>query len=400
MSSEKNRVTRRAMLTRSAAAGVTSTLIGAGAVVATAASRREGGASAAAGEGVIGEVPRGKTTVWQIGEQKSFQTLMRVERPIPVPAPGQALVRVHYAGIAARDQGIAIQRFPVPPGPRPATRIPLSEGSGEVLAVGAGEARIRPGDRVTCCHWANWVNGPWSPSNYSADVGNTIDGWLGEHVLLPTSSLAVIPDGVSWEDAATVTGSGLTAWHALHEVAHVRSDDVVLSLGTGGVSTWGVRLAKAAGARVIVTSSSDDKLAQMQAVGADLGVNYRRNPQWGKEVFEKTGGRGASVVLENVGPATLDQSMAAAAVNARIVMIGTGAPPPNPPNMNGIYIKNLMLKAISAGSRSMLEGLLAAMAQNGLKAVISQVVPYAEAVKAYDAIRAGEGLGKIVIKVI
>ena len=138
----------------------------------------------------------------------------------------------------------------------------------------------------------------------------------------------------------------------------------------------------------------------MKAVGADLDVNYRSNPQWGKEVFEKTGGRGASVVLENVGPATLDQSMAAAAVNARIVMIGTGAPPPNPPNMNGIYIKNLMLKAISAGSRTMLEGLLAAMAQNGLKAVISQVVPYAEAARAYDASRAGEGLGKIVVKVI
>lgn len=383
-------VSRRAILAGTMAAGATV----AGTKVAAAA---EAAATRAA---VIVELPRGKTTVWQIGEQKSFQTLQRVERPVPVPGPGMALVRVHYAGIAARDQGIAIQMFPVPPGPRPATRIPLSEGSGDVLAVGAGETRIKPGDRVTCCHWANWVAGPWSPSNYSADVGNTIDGWLGEHVLLPTSSLAVLPEGVSYEDAATVTGSGLTAWHALHEVARVRSDDLVLSLGTGGVSTWGVQLAKAAGARVVVTSSSDEKLEQMKKLGADLTVNYRANPQWGKEVFDKTGGRGASVVLENVGPATLDQSMAASAVNARVVMIGTGRPPPNPPNMNGMYIKNLMLKAISAGSRSMLEGLLAAMAQNRLKAVISQVVPYAEAVRAYDAIKAGEGVGKIVIKVI
>ena len=138
----------------------------------------------------------------------------------------------------------------------------------------------------------------------------------------------------------------------------------------------------------------------MKAVGADLGVNYRSNPQWGKEVFEKTGGRGASVVLENVGPATLDQSMAAAAVNARIVMIGTGAPPPNPPNMNGIYIKNLMLKAISAGSRSMLESLISAMAQNRLRPVISKTVPFDEAAKAWYELRDGDHIGKIVIRMI
>ena len=398
MAGEGKRISRRAVLARSAAttAAAVAGIAGAGAMPSVAA----GVAAAASVDGVIGTVPRGKTTVWQIGEQKSFETLARVERPIPAPGRGQALIRVHYAGIAARDQGIAIQMFPVPPGPRPATRIPLSEGAGEVLAVGAGESRIKPGDRVTCCHWANWVSGPWSPSNYVADVGNTIDGWLGEMILLPTSSLATIPEGVSWEDAATVTGSGLTVWHALHEVAQVRSDDIVLTLGTGGVSTFGLLLAKAAGARVIVTSSSDEKLAEMRKLGADVTVNYRSNPQWGKEVVEKTGGRGASVVLENVGPATLDQSMAACAVNARVVMIGTGRPPPNPPNMNGMYIKNLMLKAISAGSRTTLESLLTAMAQNRLKPVISTTVPYAEAVQAYREIRDGDHIGKIVVKMI
>jgi NADPH:quinone reductase-like Zn-dependent oxidoreductase len=292
MSGEGKRVTRRVMLASPAVAA----LAASPAPLALAAA-----AGATAASGVIGTVPRGKTTVWQIGEQKSFETLTRVERPIPSPGPGQALVRVHYAGIAARDQGIAIQMFPVPPGPRPATRIPLSEGSGEVLAVGAGEARLKPGDRVTCCHWANWVSGPWSPSNYVADVGNTIDGWLGEMILLPTSCLATIPEPVTWEDAATVSGSGLTVWHALHEVAQVRSDDIVLTLGTGGVSSFGVLLAKAAGAKVIVTSSSDEKLAEMKKLGADLTVNYRANPKWGEEVVAKTGGRGASVVLENVG---------------------------------------------------------------------------------------------------
>lgn len=355
---------------------------------------------AAAETAVIGAVPKGKMRVWQVGAQKSFDTLELVERKIPSPGPGQALIRVHYAGIAARDQGIVMQRFPVPPGPRPNTLIPLSEGSGEVLAVGAGETRIKPGDRVTSNHWANWVSGPWSPNNYEADLGNTIDGWLGEYILLPARCLAVVPEAVEYRHAATIAGSGVTAWHALHEVAHVRSDDIVLTLGTGGVSSFGLMLAKAAGARVVVTSSSDEKLAAVRQLGADVTVNYKTNPAWGKEVVEKTGGRGASVVLENVGPATLDQSMAAAAVNARVVMIGTGRPPPNPPNMNGMYMKNLMLKAISAGSRTMAESLLATMAQNNLKPTIAMEIPFADARKAFAEIRDGDHMGKIVVKMV
>jgi NADPH:quinone reductase-like Zn-dependent oxidoreductase len=375
------------------------------AVVAAAATTALASPALAAGgdstgpASVTGTVPKGRTRAWQIGEQKSFETLELVERPVPVPGPGQALVRVHYAAIAARDQGIVTGMFPVPPGPRPATRIPLSEGAGEVLAVGAGETRIRPGDRVTACHWGTWVDGPWTPDHYAADIGNTIDGWLGELVLLPSASLARLPDEVSYEDAAPLAGSGVTAWNALHEVARVRSDDVVLTLGTGGVSSFGLLLAKAAGARVVVTSSSDDKLAQMRRLGADVTVNYRANPQWGREVVGKTGGRGASVVLENVGPGTLDQSMAASAVNARIVMIGTGRPPPNPPNLYGLYMKNLSLKAISAGSRAMVESLLAAMAQNGIRPVIAQTVPFDDAVEAWRAIRRGERVGKVVVRV-
>jgi NADPH:quinone reductase-like Zn-dependent oxidoreductase len=389
--SDPANLSRRSVLAGSAAA--------AAGVLAAAGAVRNADATPNPTGSVTGTVPRGRTRVWQIGEQKIFDTLTLVERPVPTPGPGQALIRVHYAGIAARDQGIVTAMFPVPAGPRPATRIPLSEGAGDVLAVGPGETRIRPGDRVTACHWGQWVSGPWSPDNYAADVGNTIDGWLGELILLPTSSLAKLPDEVSYQDAATLSGSGVTVWHALHEVAQVRSDDIVLTLGTGGVSSFGVLLAKAAGARVVVTSSSDEKLAQMRALGADITVNYRDNPQWGREVVEKTGGRGASVVLENVGPATLDQSMAASAVNARIVMIGTGRPPPNPPNLYGMYIKNLSLKAISAGSRGMLESLLAAIAYNGIKPVVAKTIPFAAAVDAWREIQRGEQIGKILIKV-
>jgi len=346
---------------------------------------------------VQGQVPKGKMRVWQVGEQKSFETLSMVTRPIPTPGPGMALIKVHYAGIAARDQGIAMNMFPVPPGPRAQTLIPLSEGCGEVLALPPGETRIKIGERVTAPHWAQWVNGPWSPANYVADVGNTIDGWLGEYVLIPTIALVRVPDNIASEHAATLSGSGVTAWHALHEVAKVRGDDTVLSLGTGGVSTFGLLFAKAAGARVVVTSASDAKLEQMKKIGADITVNYKTNPQWGKEVFDKTGG--VSVVLENVGPATLDQSMAACGNNARIVMIGTGRPPPTPPNMNGMYLKNLMLKAISAGSRTMVENMVTAMSHGNLKPAIALTVPFDDARRAYTEIRDGDHLGKIVIKV-
>jgi NADPH:quinone reductase-like Zn-dependent oxidoreductase len=388
-SEKSSTLTRRAAL-KSAGVGA---LGGAAALLADEAAAQTGGA---ASEKITGEVPRGKTRVWQVGAQKSFDTLELVERPIPKPGRGQALIKVETISIAARDHGIAMGMFPVPPTPRPATMIPLSDGAGTVLAVGPGETRVKPGDRVMSCHWANWVNGPWTPDFYSADVGNTIDGWLGEYILLPTSSLAVLPPEISTRDAATLSGSASTAWHALHEVAKVRSNDTVLTLGTGGVSSFGLLFAKAAGAKVVVTSSSDEKLAEMKKLGADLTVNYKSNPQWGKEVYEKTQGR-VSVVLENVGPGTLDQSMAASGNNARIVLIGTGRPPPNPPNIYGMYLKNLSLKAISNASRSMVEDMLRAMVNTGVRPIISKEIPFAEAPKAYAELRDGDHIGKVII---
>lgn len=397
---EPNGAAAPSLSRRSALMGAgTAALGGAASLVAGDAQAQSAGAPpmnrAAPSEKIVGDVPRGTTRVWQLGAQKSFDTLEMVERRIPTPARGQALIKVETISIAARDQGIAMGMFPVPPGPRPATMIPLSDGAGTVLAVGPGETRVKPGDRVMSCHWAEWVNGPWTPAFYSADVGNTIDGWLGEYILLPTSSLAILPPEISTRDAATLSGSAATAWHALYEVAKVRSDDTVLTLGTGGVSSFGLLFAKAAGAKVVITSSSDAKLEEMKKLGADITVN-RSNEQWGKEVYEKTQGK-VSIVLENVGPGTLDQSMAASGNNARIVMIGTGRPPPNPPNIYGLYLKNLSLKAISNASRSMIEDMLRAMVNSGVRPIISKEIPFAEARKAYEELRDGDHIGKVII---
>jgi NADPH:quinone reductase-like Zn-dependent oxidoreductase len=231
---------------------------------------------------------------------------------------------------------------------------------------------------------------------YENDIGNTLDGWLGEKVILPESGIVVLPKEISYESAATLASSGVTAWHALFEIARLRPGQTVLTLGTGGVSTIGLQLAKAAGARVVVTSSRDDKLTRMRELGADAGVNYRTTPAWGDRVRELTGG--VDVVLENVGRPTLDESMNACAPSATIVMIGTGPLPKELPKMPGFYQKNLWLKAISNGSRQMFEDLLAGMVTMKIQPVIERRFAFEEAIAAFREMEAGDHVGKVLIR--
>ena len=330
--------------------------------------------------------------VWEIGPKGGFDTLRLATRSLRAPARGEVLVDVHMSGIAARDQGIVQGWFLED---KPPTLIPLSEGVGTVSQVGEDVEHVQVGDRVTCVHFARWISGPWTPANYVVDVGNTVDGWLGERVLLPASGVTRVPDAVSDATAATLSGSGLTAWHALHEVARVKAGDTVLTLGTGGVSSWGLLLAKAAGARVVVTSSDDGKLEQMRALGADLTVNYRRDRDWGNTVHAATGG--VDIVLENVGRLTLDDSMKACGNNAMLVMIGTGPLPERLPEMPGFYIKNLGMRAISNGSRLMMEDLLKAVAANRIEAVIGEVFGFDAVVAAFEQAASSSHIGKILI---
>ena len=337
---------------------------------------------------------RDRSRAWQIGSPPSIGNLQLVTRDTPQPGRGQVLVRVAATSINARDRGIVGGFFPV--GTHKAS-IPLSEGAGEVIAVGEGVTEAKPGDRVTSCHFPDWIDGRWNPGVYERDIGNTFDGWLAEKVVLPASGIVVLPDAVSFESAATLASSGVTAWHALFEVARLRPGQTVLTLGTGGVSTIGLQLAKAAGARVVVTSSRDDKLERMRGLGADLGVNYRSTLQWGNRVAELTGG-GVDVVLENVGRPTLDESMNACAPGATIVMIGTGPLPKELPKMPGFYQKNLTLKAISNGSRRMFADLLAALAAGRIQPVIDKTFAFSEAIAAFREMEASDHVGKVLIR--
>ena len=333
--------------------------------------------------------------VFELGDQKSADTLRVSRRPMPRAGKDQVLVKVHYSAIVARDFRIVSGNFLAP---QPPERIPLCEGSGEVMSMGEGVSGISVGDRVTANHLPDWQDGLWDTKYYAKDIGNSMDGWLADYVLMPSDALIKLPAGVSYETAATLSSSGLTAWQGLFEVRPLTPGNIVLTLGTGGVSMWALLLAKAAGATVAITSSSDEKLSRARALGADITINYKKNPNWAEEVYKKTNGRGADIVLENVGRVNIDKSMPAAASAGTVVLIGTRPPPPTPPEMKDLFLRNLTLRAIFVGSTRMYRDLVSFIDRNNLTPVISETFPFTEAKKAFDAMNNPSRMGKVVIR--
>jgi NADPH:quinone reductase-like Zn-dependent oxidoreductase len=283
---------------------------------------------------------------------------------------------------------------------RPETRIPVSDGIGEVIAVGEGVSAVKVGDRATTAHFATWIDGAFAMSAFGHDLGITHDGWLAEQIVVPAAALVKIPDGVTDEQAVALPAAGVTAWNAVVEVGKVRAGDTVLALGTGGVAIFALQIARLHGARVAITSSSDEKLALARELGADITINYRTTPDWAAALMTATGGRGADIVVETGGLSTLPQSIAAAAVNGRIAIIGALAGPPSEgiPNFSTIIGKNLTLRGIAEGSRAMLASLVRAVEVGGMKPVIDREFPFSEAAKAYAYLKSGKHLGKVMIR--
>jgi NADPH:quinone reductase-like Zn-dependent oxidoreductase len=333
---------------------------------------------------------------YEIGDSTGIDGLRLVERPDPTPGYGWMRVDVHAASLNWRDLEIIGGKFM---SVKPPSRIPLSDGAGIVSAVGEGVAKFKVGDRVTCNHFSDWIGGPWSPEDYyPGDLGDNRDGFMTQSALIPAHGAVKLPDNVSFEDACTLPAAGLTAWRMLHEMFHVNSSHTVLTLGTGGVSVFTLTLAKLAGARVCITSSSDEKLEAMRALGADLTVNYRKHPDFHKEVLRLTGGRGVDVVFDNAGPATMRSSMLSCAPNGQVFMVGrTAGAVERQPNILHAYMKNLSIHTLSCGPRTMFEDFIRAWSQNKMKAVIGKVFPFAEGKDAFRYVEAGAHLGKVVI---
>jgi NADPH:quinone reductase-like Zn-dependent oxidoreductase len=335
---------------------------------------------------------------YQIGSQTGLDSLTATTRPDPVAGPGEAILKVKLVCLNHRDMLVLQGRYGAL---RPEDRIPVSEGVGEVVSVGDGVTSVMVGDRAVFAHFVTWLDGDFSPAAFGNDLGITHDGWLAEQVKVPAAALIPVPAALSDEQVAPLASAGLTAWHAVVEVGKVQAGDTVLALGTGGVSIAALQIAKANGARVVITSSSDDKLALAKSLGADILINYRTTPDWAAEVAKATGGKGADIVVETGGQATLSQSITAAAANGRIVIIGAlaGASGEGLANYGTIIAKNLVLKGIAEGSRAMLARLVRAVEANNIQPVIDRTFPFEEAREAYEYLHSGAHVGKVLIKV-
>jgi NADPH:quinone reductase-like Zn-dependent oxidoreductase len=319
--------------------------------------------------------------------------LQLVEAPVPSPAAGQVLVRMRAVSLNRGE----IENMAQSGGRDRSGMIAASDGAGVVVALGAGTKEFKVGDRVTSMYFNDFTHYPPKPENLRGAVGSNMDGVFGEYVVLDETALVPIPAGWSDVDAATLPTAGLTAWSAVMIQGRAGPRKIVLVQGTGGVSTFALQIAKAAGATVIVTSSSEEKLARARALGADHTINYRTTPDWGKKVFELTGGHGADLVIEVGGQGTLKQSLEALALNGTISIVGgiTGYGGELP--AVGVLDKAAHVVGILVGSRNQLKDFQAFLTRNNVKPVIEHVFSLLELDAAINQLRSGQFVGKIVV---
>jgi NADPH:quinone reductase-like Zn-dependent oxidoreductase len=318
-----------------------------------------------------------------------FDGLRAGERERPTPGSGQVLVRMRAASLNFRDLAIVAGKYFR--GPLDHDTIPLSDGAGEVTAVGAGVTEFAPGDRVV----ATFTQG-----HPPAALGFPLDGTLTEYAVFRTDGLLRMPAHMSFEEAATLPCAGVTVWNALmHGPRTLRPGETVLALGTGGVSIFALQIGKMAGANVIITSSSDAKLERARALGADHGINYKTTPDWEKKVLDLTGGLGADHVIDTGGVGTLPRSYLAVGPNGVVSVIGVMTRPEGDLSPYPLMTKFAMVRGIFVGAREHFEALMKAVAVNELHPVVDKTFDFDAAPDAYQYLKSGQHFGKVVIKI-
>ncbi|WP_345815096.1 NAD(P)-dependent alcohol dehydrogenase [Paraburkholderia sp. PREW-6R] len=329
----------------------------------------------------------------KIGSPATVANLQVVDIADPgEPQASQIRVRIHANSLNFHDFGVVSGNLPAQAG-----RIPMADGAGVVESVGAGVSEFSPGDHVVSCFFPFWENGPPEIGDFTTTPGDGVDGYAREVVVLPSHYFTHAPRGYSHAEAATLTTAGLTAWRALVVDGRLKAGDTILVLGTGGVSIFALQFARAMGAAVIATSSSATKLEKLRALGAAHTINYRENPEWGKEVRALTDGRGVDHVIEVGGPGTLPQSITACRIGGHISLIGVLTGRAGPVPTAALMARQQQLQGLIVGSRQEQRDMIRALETTGIKPVIDSTFELAQLGAAFTHEESGAHFGKICV---
>jgi NADPH:quinone reductase-like Zn-dependent oxidoreductase len=312
----------------------------------------------------------------------------------PKPGAGEVLMRVRAVSLNRRDLYVLAGTYGRSGS---ATTVPISDGAGEVVAVGAGVSRFKVGDRVVGTFFTKWIDGKPTQAGLSSARGGDAPGMLSEFVVADEDSLVKFPEHLSFEEAATLPCAAVTVWNALFSKGHLQRGDYVLLEGTGGVSIFGLQFAVAAGAKPIITSSSDSKLERAKALGAAGTINYRTHPDWENEVRKLTHGKGVDHVLEVGGKDTLTKAVASIALGGHIALIGGLSGFDGTLPVGAIMLPSVTVRGIYVGSRADFEAMNEFIAQHKLKPVVDRVFPFEQATNAFKYMDSGSHFGKVVV---
>jgi NADPH:quinone reductase-like Zn-dependent oxidoreductase len=331
---------------------------------------------------------------FEIREPRGIESLTMVERPDPSPGPGQICVELRAFSLNYRDllvvRGVDRWRPAVP-------RIPLSDAVGVVTVVGPNVRGVTVGDRVAPIFYPNWLEGGASDEKLSSPLGGAVaDGVLAERAIFDERSVVHVPEYLSDEEAATLPCAGVTAWNAIATGRSIAPGDAVVVLGTGGVSMFALQFARLMGAFIIVTSSSDEKLARAREFGADEGINYRTTPAWPDAVKELTGGVGADHVIDTVG--RLQEAIAAIRVGGSVVFVGLLAGLSAPVDLVALMGKSARLRAVDVGSRAMFAAMNRAIDRHRLQPIVDRVFSFSDASNALRYLSEAGHVGKVCLR--
>ncbi len=334
--------------------------------------------------------------VYELQGPHGVEAMALVDKPVPVPAAAEVLVRLKAATLNYRDLLTvkggygSRQKFPL---------IPVSDGAGMVEQVGANVTQFKPGDRVIGSFFEGWLGGEPTETKMRTGLGGAVDGVLAEYRVFPAHALVRTPDHLSDAEAAALPCAGLTAWSAVVKLGNINPGQTVLTQGTGGVSIFALQFAKMSGARVIATSSSDAKIERLKALGADLTINYKTTPDWGKLARQSTE-RGVDLVVEVGGVGTLNESIRATKIGGTIAFIGVLAgEPQTPPRISLMVMQQQRLQGTTVGSIEDLQAMVNAIAQNKMKPVMDKSFPFEKARDAFAYMASGQHFGKVSIAI-